>query len=343
MLSAREAVKSALSIDFVKDAVHRLFFLSLEADANAFASTIARRDRRPDGALSDHHWQGLEPIYISARRSLHRSKKWRYGPLFVRDSTKPMFDKLAEYGVSVEAKTYCDMGCGAHHPYGASSVMYVNGASACVATDIQATDRVRAAEALHDLVQDFLVNPDRWHWSGAPRSEFLARARQFDLDKLRDGDLAGGTASVPITHYVTSIYTPSIPLGTIDVMSSRAVLEHFLDFDLASQNLNRLMAPGSVAYHEIDLVDHRAYNSLDFHWWSFLSEDEKWTDGVCNRLRFSELRNRLEVAGFQIRDYQALKKEAMPAGFRARLAGRFAAMSDDELNSLRVGCLIAKA
>jgi len=44
------------------------------------------------------------------------------------------------------------------------------------------------------------------------------------------------------------------------------------------------MSPGGVADHNIDLVDHRRYDeSLNYHCWFILAEDEKWSDGVCNR------------------------------------------------------------
>ena len=125
-------------------------------------------------------------------------------------------------------------------------------------------------------------------------------------------------------------------------MSSRAVLEHFLDFEMACHKLWALMSPGSVAYHEIDLVDHRAYGSLKYHWWSFLAEDEQWSDGLCNRLRASEIREYFERTGFEIIAYDARDKVEMPIEFRKQLKGRFASMSDEELNSIRVVFLIKK-
>jgi hypothetical protein len=103
------------------------------------------------------------------------------------------------------------------------------------------------------------------------------------------------------------------------------------------------MSPGSVAYHLIDLVDHRAYLSLNYHWWSFLAEDEQWSDGVCNRLRASEIREYFEKTGFKIIAYDAVKKAEMPIGFRKQLKGRFASMSDEELNSIQISCWLEKS
>ena len=102
------------------------------------------------------------------------------------------------------------------------------------------------------------------------------------------------------------------------------------------------MSPGGVAYHLIDLVDHRSYVSLDYHQWSFLAEDEQWSDGVCNRLRANEIYEYFERTGFEIVAYDVTKKVEMPIGFRKQLKGRFASMSDEELNTLQIACLIKK-
>ena len=76
--------------------------------------------------------------------------------------------------------------------------------------------------------------PEDWHWSFLNRDDYLARIYSFDLKALREGDLDTGLANVPIKHIVTNIYKPAIKSGSIDIMSSRAVLEHFLDFELAT-------------------------------------------------------------------------------------------------------------
>lgn len=346
----KEGSKSLLKFQLLRKTVHRLFFLSLEDDPSTFptfegttlASSIEAMDSIIEGPLSDNLWVKLEPIYISARRKLLQSRKWRYGPLFVRDNVKPVREKLAKYNISIKDKVYCDLGCGTHHPYGTSAVMYINGAASTIATDVEDSDSKRAAEALYELLLDCLVNPDSWHWSSLAREEYLTRVQNFDFKALREGDLQVGLASVPLEHIVTSIYEPTIPLGTIDIMSSRAVLEHFLDFEMACHKLRALMAPAGVAYHLIDLDDHRAYGSTQYHRWSFLAEDEQWSDGLCNRLRASEIREYFERADFEIIAYDLIKKAEMPMGFRKQLKGRFASMSDEELNCTQVSCLIKK-
>jgi Methyltransferase domain len=279
----QKGFKTLLKIRLIRKIVHRLFFLSLETNTSTFptfsgsilALAIEDMESSDEGPLSDQLWTKLEPIYISSRRKLLQSRKWRYGNLFVWDNVKPVIEKLAQHHISIIGKTYCDLGCGTHHPFGTSAIMYINGANSTIATDIQNFDKRRAAEALYELLQDCFVNPDMWHWSSSPRDEYLARLHSFNLRALSKGDFDAGLANLPLKHIVTSIYEPQIPLGSIDVMTSRSVLEHFLDFEMACDKLKALMSPKGVAYHLIDLVDHRSYSSFKFHRWSFLAEDEQ--------------------------------------------------------------------
>ena len=360
---------SLLKFTVFRNILHRLFFLSLDAEspetdlcdrliqesikskplsersAKKLAASIDSMESGLDPQLTDNKlWLHLEPIYTASRRKLYSSRKWRYGSLCIRDNAQPVFNQLANLDISIRDKVYCDLGCGAYHPFGTSLIMYINGAASTIATDIQNSDSKRAAEALLDLLQDCFFNPNAWHWSDLSREDYFARLKQFNLRALREGNLEKGLASVPMSHIITDIYQPTIPLGRIDIMSSRAVLEHFLDFELACKNLWKLMSPGGLAYHLIDLVDHRAYGSSKYHWWSFLAEDEHLIRAPANgnKLRKSEIRDCFERTGFEIIRCEVASQEKMPKGFRQQLKGRFASMPDEELESIRIRYLIRK-
>ncbi len=286
-------------------------------------------------------WQTLDPVYARSRRKLHDDRAWRYGYSRVREVAKEGYDQLAAH-TSIPGKTYCDLGCGTFHPYSISAIMYLNGAKATIALDGQGCmDKPRAAEALVDLLYECIVNPEDWHWSSISRDVFLHRARAFNLKALRQGDLEGGIAGLPLSHLVTDIHNPSLPPNSIDIMSSRAVLEHFLQFDVAIKSLWTLMSKGGVAFHCIDIVDHRAYVDKRFHYWSFLAEEEPWADGLCNRLRGCEVKPILEQAGFVINRYEPIRGK-MPEGFLNQVTGRFATMSEAELSTTTINCVITK-
>lgn len=101
------------------------------------------------------------------------------------------------------------------------------------------------------------------------------------------------------------------------------------------------MRKGGVACHVIDLVDHRAYISSDYHFWSFLAEEEDWSDGLVNRLRSCEIRPHFERAGFEILCYENRIRE-MPKGFMKQVAGRFREMTEEELSATTVFCVLRK-
>jgi hypothetical protein len=287
------------------------------------------------------NWGLVDGVFSACRRRLRHDPDWRLGPDRVKEVAREAFDRLSAC-TSLENRVYCDLGCGKLHPYGPSAVMYLNGAGSAIALDLADADPRRAAEALYDLLVECIVFPDHWHWSGISREDFNRRARQFNLEALRDGDLRVGLELTPLRHVVTDIHNPCLAEGAIDIMASRAVLEHFLDFGLAVQRLYALMAPGAVAFHHIDLVDHRAYGDPSrYHWWSFLAEDDDWSNGHVNRLRASEIRALFEKAGFEVLRYDCQKGQ-MPEGFRSRLKGRFARMPDDELNTIWVELVLRR-
>jgi hypothetical protein len=291
------------------------------------------------GTIEYASWDQLDPIFTLARRRLFQDPEWRYGPRRVHEVARRVFDRFRVHG-GIEGKVYCDLGCGEHHPFGTSAILLLNGAASTVALDRVKFDLARAAEALFDLLTDCLIDPDSWHWRDGSRGDFLKRIEQFDLRALRAGDLERGIADVPMRLVSSELSDCPIGEGSIDRMSSQAALEHFLDFERAISRLRSMMAPEGIAYHAIDLVDHRSYvDPQRYHWWSFLAEGSDWSDGLCNRLRYSEIRKKVEEAGFEILRFDGARR-AMPPGFESQIRGRFAEMPRDELETYGIECVI---
>src|SRR5690606_6450098 len=134
--------------------------------------------------------------------------------------------------------------------------------------------------------------------------------------------------------------------GSVDRFASRAVLEHFLDLPEACRVLHRMCGPAAVGVHHIDMRDHRAYSSPGrFHYWSFLtrhgtrptadgtrSETYPRTDeDLTNRLRWHEVRNIFEEAGFEFLEVD-LRKETLPEGLREQLVAPYDELTDDDLS-----------
>lgn len=296
----------------------------------------------PPNTYAGHDWYLQDRAFSDLRRHLRNSAAWRFSPNCVRDRARLLFDMTAPY-IDLPDKRFCDLGCGVHHPLGTATVMYLNGAQSTLSVDISPADSSqRAAEALYDLLVDCLAHPADWHWSGIPRDEFLDRVRSFDLGAFRDGNMEGGIGNLPLRHLVGDVCNGIFEARGIDLMTSWAVLEHFLDFPTATTALFNAMDDGAIAFHTVDMADHRALPDPDnYHRWSFLTEDEDWSDGLTNRLRFSEVLAHFEKAGFEIL-HRAGEQAPLPEGLREGLKGRFRDMSDDELSHFSLNCVIRK-
>lgn len=125
-----------------------------------------------------------------------------------------------------------------------------------------------------------------------------------------------------------------IPDGAVDFVWSQAVLEHIRahEFDAVMGELRRIMAPGGIASHRIDLRDHLGggLNNLRFSdtvWEGrFFAEAGFYT----NRLSYSQMLDAFRNAGFAV-DVQAVDRwERLPTP-RAAMAAQFRDRSDDDL------------
>jgi len=285
--------------------------------------------------LDAHAWKVLEPFYWETRKRLPVDRMWRYGTGFVRETAKSFFDVFNRHG-SLKDSSFLEIGCGDRHPYAVSAILYLNGAARCWATDMSAiSDPERSAVAMYDLLTCCLAHPEQWHWSSIERSEFLQRIYQFNLGELRDGHLAPGVEGVPLYHFRGDVAAIRRDLPPIDFIASRAVLEHFLDFRGAMEELLTVLSAKGVAYHAIDFVDHRAYrDSGTYHWWSFLEEGNRSPDGECNRLRISEMIRAMEDVGYEV-DILKSARETPPADVLAKIREMCPDLSQEDIETVR--------
>lgn len=125
-----------------------------------------------------------------------------------------------------------------------------------------------------------------------------------------------------------------IPDASVDFAWSQAVLEHVRkdEFDATLRELRRVLKPGGVASHRVDLRDHLAdaLNSLRFaeaRWESPLFVDSGF---YTNRIRLSDMRVAFAAAGFAVEVAGVERWDALPTPRRA-LAPPFRDMSEDDL------------
>ena len=142
--------------------------------------------------------------------------------------------------------------------------------------------------------------------------------------------------------------------GTVDVIVSRAVLEHVNDLEASMVDMSRALRPEGQAIPLVDLKSHGMHrqNILDFLSWSptlwNLMHSNK---GVPNRIRVGRYREIVDRLAFTDVRFEATKTADLETirSVRPQLALQFSELSDDELSwlgfwmSMRRGNLVATA
>jgi SAM-dependent methyltransferase len=141
--------------------------------------------------------------------------------------------------------------------------------------------------------------------------------------------------------YAAPFDPAAIPAGSIDIVVSRAVLEHVPEYVLARilQNFRRILAPGGLMLHRIDMSDHWEHDDKSISRVNFLRySDAVWRftelswGNVQNRLRRADYVKMFERAG--LRDVTATGEPHGPSLTALRslqVAPRFRGMPHQEL------------
>lgn len=205
------------------------------------------------------------------------------------------------------------------------------------------------AAEFYPSLRDYLSCVGGWRWwrqlatAAYPNVTFPALADSLDVE-----------STLQRIDYRAPVPSSSLPFedGAFDVVYSVAALEHIDDPAGTVQELHRVLAPGGIAVHEIDLTHHGSADPLRFLEWP----DEEWSarserygqgrslggllDGLwggevyCNRLRHGQWLTLFDGAGFErLHDEPVIVYD--PAAIdTARFAEPFRSMTADELSVL---------
>lgn len=132
--------------------------------------------------------------------------------------------------------------------------------------------------------------------------------------------------------------------GSIDIVTSRSVLEHIPTYDIVCimREMKRILRPDGVMVHTIDHSDHWQHfdhsishiNFLKFpEWlWSFINSPIAYQ----NRLRSCEYLRIIEEAGFEIVHLEAVVNEQALLDLKGlRLARKYGGFTHEQLAVLR--------
>jgi SAM-dependent methyltransferase len=282
-----------------------------------------------------------DEMLTKGRRMIWNDKEWRQGPERAFDVSSQAIQAITKYQ-PIQDKTYMEVGCGPYSPLGVSAVMYLNGVERSLAFDRVQTNNQRTAEALYDLLAECALNPNRWNISNQPEKVFMDRIKSFDANALKNGNLENGILHTNLNYALGNIEEIPLPDNSVSIVSSRATLEHVKDFEKGMSELYRITRVDGISFHSIDLADHRMYkNPRQYNMWSFLQEDENWSDGLVNRLRLSEILNYAQKAGFDV-DILETDRHEIPDDIYNNFHHKYSTMPREELEVTNVLCVFKK-
>ncbi len=174
-----------------------------------------------------------------------------------------------------------------------------------------------------------------------PLTEYLnlaewLRQRGLSLPDLRNCSDLPGLLSLLDADYRTDglASLKGIPAGSVDFIFSQAVREHVrrAEFGDTAREMRRILAPGGVSTHVIDLKDHleASLNNLRFGESFWESRTVSSSGFYTNRLRADEIIEIYMKAGFAVEVIRKVEWRALPLPRKA-LAPQFRDLPDDLL------------
>jgi SAM-dependent methyltransferase len=134
--------------------------------------------------------------------------------------------------------------------------------------------------------------------------------------------------------------------ASFDVVLSNASFEHFADPGKAARECARVLAPGGLGLHQIDMRDHRDFSRpLEFLRFGEEEWQRTWRSYqrmFTNRLRKGDFVRLFEEAGTLVESAVANTKTEVDAALRSRLDARFRDLPPEELEAVSAFFVVRK-
>jgi SAM-dependent methyltransferase len=267
------------------------------------------------------------------RKLLRKVRPYRTDPVVdtsLLEGALRLIEILRQSGTDIAGRRVLEIGSG-WHPI-VPVVFIAAGARSVALTDL---DRLLDARLLRSAITYVL---DRCE-------AIAARIGTLDTDRISipDGDLDVMLAALDMT-YTVPWRTAMSPAASLDLIVSRAVLEHIPPGTLDGMHADcrRILVPGGVMIHLIDVSDHRAMRDKSLSRCAFLEyEDFAWRmlclnpQSYHNRLRHSDHVGLIRRNGFKIIHEWRHSREKEQEEVRAmRLASRFRGRELEDLAAI---------
>lgn len=160
------------------------------------------------------------------------------------------------------------------------------------------------------------------------------------------GDVSSGFSPLRIEYVVSDKGTSGLD-GAIDMIYSRAVLEHVHDLDASFQDMETALTEGGYAIHKVDLKSHGLHrnNPLDFLAWP----ESLWNlmysqKGMPNRWRINKYREIIAKTELKLEKLECSGSTDMATveEIRPRLAKCFKSLPDEDLRCMEFWMILRK-
>lgn len=187
--------------------------------------------------------------------------------------------------------------------------------------------------------QCYLLDVDRF--ARPDLAPYRAMSAELSKRGLPAPDIAGAESldsllAICNSHYlVDGVHSlKQLPDQSVDFIYSQAVLEHIrlCNFQGMMNETRRVLRPGGICSHRIDLTDHLggALNNLRFSAGLWESEFMYRYGTYTNRIRYTEMLKCFEKAGFEIEVCGIDRWQTLPTP-RKKFAAEFRSLPESDL------------
>lgn len=274
-------------------------------------------------------------------RAIQQGGGSKYGPVKLTSKIRTLTSSIGK--VTLPKGGFLELGCGAHDPLGMAIFFYLNGLTPCYGVDLLPPRTPHfSALSMYEILANAKMFPGRYTWGGKRPFDIINGLRTINVAAFENGDFAAGLESLggQVELFNEDLMICPIAPASIALLTSFAVLEHVTDIDAIMQRCYDLMAPGGIAYHFVDLADHRSYRGDGvFGPLSFLTEET--APANMNRLRAPQVAAAAKAAGFHIVKDQRVGAD-LPPELQARLVAPFSAMAPADVAVIKQHLVLRK-
>ena len=191
---------------------------------------------------------------------------------------------------------FLNFGAGTSNPLALPIMFSSLGAKNAYALEPGNISKDKTLFGLNEAYLDIISKPSEYGTIEGYSQRLANMANAIDLPALFKYDLLGALKSL----YLLSDYGESITLddNSIDLIYSRSVFEHILNFSEVVAEIDRVLSDSGVMVHDIDFTAHNKVNKFSFYYVDSSTASSHLTG--LNRLRLPDYLEHFSAMGFEV-------------------------------------------